>query len=70
MPAERQEKLSVLASLADLLERKLKRGRLPGIVRRPAEAYGGLSMLEMVVADRHDELLRSVRESFEWERAA
>lgn len=70
VPRDRQEKLAALASLADLLERKLKPRRLPGIARRPADAYGGLSMLEMVSADRHDELLRSVRRSFEWERAA
>ena len=67
---EIKAKLAALASLADLLEAKLKSGRLPGIARRPADAYGGLSMLDMIAADRHDELLQSVRESFEWERAA
>jgi hypothetical protein len=70
VPAERQAKAAALASVADLLERKLKRGRLPGIARRSADAYGGLTMLEMVAADRHEELLRSVRESFEWDVAA
>lgn len=70
VPPDRREKLNTLASLVDLLERKLKAGRLPGVARTPASAYGGLTMLEMVVSDRHHELLEDVRESFEWSDAA
>lgn len=57
VPTERQEKLATLLALCDLLERKLKADRLPGIARRPAEVYGGLTMLELVAEDRHNELL-------------
>jgi hypothetical protein len=70
VPADRREKLNTLASLMDLLERKLKPGRLPGVARTPADAYGGLTMLEMVAEDRHRELLDDVRESFDWSSAA
>jgi hypothetical protein len=70
VPADRREKLNTLASVADLLERKLKAGRLPGVARTPADAYGGLTMLEMVAHDRHRELLEDVRESFDWSTAA
>jgi hypothetical protein len=70
VPAERREKLNTLVSIAELLERKLKPGRLPGVARTPADAYGGLTMLEMVVGDRHRELLEDVRESFDWSTAA
>ncbi|HEY4277938.1 MAG TPA: hypothetical protein VGM91_06955 [Conexibacter sp.] len=70
VPAERKEKLTAMLALADLLERKLKAGRVPGVARRRAEAYGGLTMLEMIAADRHDELLASVRDTFDWARAA
>jgi hypothetical protein len=65
VPSGRVEKVTRVASLADLLTRKLKRERLPGIARRPAAAYGGLSMLEMIQADKHDELIESVRRSFD-----
>ena len=41
----------------DLLQRKLKADRLPGVARRPADAYGGRTMLELIAADRHGELL-------------
>lgn len=65
VPSARAEKVSVVASLADLMSRKLKAERVPGIFRRPARAYGGLSMEDMIAADRHDELLDSVRASFD-----
>jgi hypothetical protein len=70
VPADRQEKLHALVALADLLERKLKPGRLPGVARTPADAYGGLTMLEMIEQDRHRELLALVRQSFDWSTAA
>ena len=70
VPAERQEKLHALVVLADLLERALKPGRLPGVARTPADAYGGLTMLEMIRQDRHWELLELVRQSFAWSTAA
>ena len=70
VPAERQEKLHALVAIADLLERKLKPGRLPGVARTPADAYGGLTMLEMIEQDRHRELLGRVRQSFDWSTAA
>jgi len=70
VPAERQEKLHALVVLADLLERALKPGRLPGVARTPADAYGGLTMLEMIRQDRHRELLELVRQSFAWSTAA
>lgn len=65
IPAARAEKVAAAASLADLLSRKLKAERLPGIARRAADAYGGLSMLDMIAADRHAELLSLVRGSFD-----
>jgi hypothetical protein len=70
VPADRREKLNTLASLAALLERKLKAGRLHGVARTPADAYGGLTMLELVAANRHRELLEDVRASFDWPSAA
>jgi len=70
VPAERQERVQTLIGIADLLERKLKPGRLAGVARRPADAYGGKTMLELIAADRHRELLEFVRDSFDWASAA
>lgn len=70
VPGERQEKLATLLALADLLERKLKSGRIPGVARRAADAYGGETMLSLIEQDRHAELLSSVRDAFDWSTAA
>jgi hypothetical protein len=70
VPAERQDKLATLLALADLLDRKLKTDRIPGIARRPADAYGGKTMLELITEDRQRELLGLVRASFAWSQAA
>jgi len=70
VPSERQEKLQTLIAICDLLERKLKPGRLAGVARRPADAYGGKTMLELIAADQHRELLELVRDSFDWATAA
>lgn len=69
VPADRLEKLSTLLALTELLERKLQAGRLPGIARRPAEAYDGHTMLELVAENRHEELFGKVRDSFDWASA-
>lgn len=66
VPNDRRAKASVVLSTADLLSHRLKTGRLAGVARRRAAAYGGLSMLEMIAADRHDDLLDSVRASFDF----
>lgn len=70
VPSERQEKVQTLIAIVDLLERKLKPGRLAGVARRPADAYGGKTMLELIAADRHRDLLELVRASFDWASAA
>jgi len=66
LPSARQEKAAAIASIGDLLAHRLKRERIPGIARRTASAYGGLTMLEMIERDRHLELLMEVRHSFDW----
>ncbi len=66
VPGARLPKLHTILEIADLLERNLLPDRIPGIVRAPGEAYDGRSMLELIQADRHDQLLDSVRRSFDW----
>lgn len=70
VPPERQDKVATVEALVDLLDRKLKPDRLPGVARRPAAAYGGETMLDMIRQDRHAELLEIVRDSFDWATAA
>lgn len=66
VPSKRMAKVATVASIADLLRHRLRPERIPGIARRPAAAYGGLSMLEMIGRDRQDELQAEIRRSFDW----
>lgn len=66
VPGARQTKVATVAEIADLLAHRLKPERIPGAARRPAAAYGGLTMLEMIERDRHQELLEQIRRSFDW----
>jgi hypothetical protein len=70
VPPARQAKAATVAAIADLLAHRLKRERIPGLARRPARAYGGLTMLEMVERNRHDELHALIRRSFDWASTA
>jgi hypothetical protein len=70
VPSNRMAKLATVAAISDLLQHRLKPERIPGIARRPAQAYGGLSMLEMIERDRQDELQAKIRQSFDWAAAS
>jgi hypothetical protein len=66
IPEDRLAKVTTVAGIADLFDYRLRSERIPGIVRREAPAYGGLTALEMIKDDRHDSLLKIARESFTW----
>ena len=70
VPPQRMGKLAAVLATAELLEYKLRAGRVPLAARRPADAYGGRTMFEMIEADQHEELSRSVRTSFDWSGTA
>ncbi len=70
LPSSRRAKATTVVALGELLERTLRPGRLPAVVRRPASSYGGRSMLDRIAADEHEELLDEVRESFDWAATA
>ena len=70
VPSNRMAKVATVAAICALLDHRLKPERIPGIARRPADAYGGLSMLEMIERDRQDQLQSKVRQSFDWAASA
>jgi hypothetical protein len=69
-PAARRAKAATVAAIADVLARRLKPARIPGIARRPAADYGGKTMLELIAADGHEWLLDSVHRSFDYAATA
>ncbi len=70
VPADRQEKLATLGEIADLLAARLKRDRIPGVVRRAAEAYGGRSILDAIADGDEAFVLDELRDAFDWAAAA
>lgn len=68
VPSERAEALADLAAATDLLDRKVKRERIPAVVRRSAERLGGHSLLELARDGRHREILDLVREMLDLRR--
>ena len=70
VPPARQTKLTAVLRLAELLERNLQPERIPAIVRAPADAHGGRSILQTIADDEHDELLDAVERSFDWSATA
>jgi hypothetical protein len=70
VPSERQEKVATLGAIADLLAAKLKRDRIPGVVRRDAPAYGDRSILDAIAAGDEDRVLAELQGAFDWSAAA
>jgi DNA-binding XRE family transcriptional regulator len=69
-PGERQEKLATIGAIVDLLSAKLKRDRIPGVVRRTASAYGGRSILDAIAAGDEESVLDELRDAFDWATTA
>ena len=70
VPPARLARAANLARIADILERNLKPERIAAVVREPAEAYGGASVLELVRAGRDDEARTLLEQAFDWSRTA
>lgn len=69
-PPERAPKIAAVAEIADILRHRLREGLPVAVVRRAADAYGGRTMLDVIAADEHEWLLRSVRDSFDFRQVA
>ena len=69
VPEERLETVSTLSAATDLLVRHIKRDRIPAVVRRPAAALGGDSLLEMAKKGQSREVLAACRSMFDFGRA-
>jgi hypothetical protein len=70
VPADRRSKLGDLLGVVDLLERKLRPGRLPLVGRRPAAAFDGRTLLDLAAEDGHEELRATVERAFDWSTTA
>lgn len=70
VPADRSTRITTIAEIATVLHRRLRRGHVPGVVRRPAPAFGGRSFLDLMKDEREDDVLATVRSSFDYASVA
>lgn len=69
VPPERTPALADLSAATDALDRRLKRERIPAVVRRNAPALGNTSLYEMAAEGRHREVREAVKTMFDLRRA-
>ena len=66
VPAERVTAVADMAAATDLLQHHLKPDRIPAVVRRPAAALGGRSLLDLASAGETAEVLVACRAMFQF----
>lgn len=64
IPADRAGQVADVAAITDLLERYLKRDRIPAVVRREAAQLDDRSLFEVVATGGSSEALRLTRRMF------
>jgi len=67
-PGARAEAITDLATATDLLDRHVKRERIPAVVRRAAPALGGRSLVDLARSGRHAEVRQAVERMFDLRR--
>jgi transcriptional regulator with XRE-family HTH domain len=68
VPPGRAPALADLAAATDILDRKVKRERIPAVVRRAAPSLDGRSLYELACAGEHARVLEAVRHTFDLRR--
>lgn len=68
IPSARVEAVADLDAATDILDRKLKRERIPAVVRRAAPSLKGTSLYEMACEGRHREVREAVATMFDLRR--
>ena len=69
LPSAIAQTVSDIGAATDLLTRHLKRDRIPAVVRRGMERYGGHSLMDMLMDGDTEKILTICRSMFEFERA-
>jgi hypothetical protein len=68
IPSERAASVADLDAATSILSRKLKRERIPAVVRRPAPSLMDRSLYEIACEGRHQEVRETVTSMFDLRR--
>ena len=66
IPVERAEAIADLSAATDILTHYLRRDRIAAVVRRSVAEQDGYSLVEMLGAGRHREILTTCRDMFDF----
>ncbi len=69
-PAGRCDQVAALGQATDLLDRWIKRERIPAVVRRPVEILGGRTRLDLALAGEFTRLKVELVDTFDLSRVA
>lgn len=69
-PASRRDQVALLGQATDLLDQWVKRERIPAVVRRPVEALGGRTRLDVARAGEFEVLRDELYDTFDLTRIA
>lgn len=69
-PPARRPEIALLGEATDLLDRWVKRDRIPAVVRRPIDALGGRSRLDAAMAGELAMVVAELRDTFDLDRIA
>lgn len=69
-PAARRDQIALLGQATDLLDAWVKRDRIPAVVRRPVDRFGGRSRLDMALTGEFELVRDEVRDTFDLTRVA
>lgn len=67
-PAERADDVASVDDITTLLDRYVKRERIPAVVRRPSPRFGDRSIVERLEVGEYDETADLVRSTFDLRR--
>ncbi len=68
IPANRMPAMADLAIATDLLDRYVKRERIPAVVRRSADMLGGRSLLDLAFEQKYEAVREAVTNMFDLRR--
>jgi hypothetical protein len=69
-PASRRDQVALLGQSTDLLDQWVKRERIPAVVRRPVDALGGRTRLDVALAGEFETLRDELYDTFDLTRIA
>lgn len=69
LPSDRQLAVGDLAAATDVLVHYVRRERIPAVVRRPAPALGGRSLVDLIATGETQLILAATRQMFDTSQA-